>query len=287
MTVAEPTDPAAPPEPTAPGDGPPGGPEGQDGQDGQRQGTPRRTDSGWRRLARAGAPRGTKAQLLGAVLALSLGFALATQVRQTQGAGLEAMRQDDLVRVLDDVSQRSTRLDQQARELQAQRDALAGGATSSQAAIDQATAQLEALRILAGTAPAQGPGVKITITDPDQKVSAAQLVDLLQELRDAGAEVVQLGANRVVASSWIGSTGGQLQVDGQPLPRPVTVLAIGDKATLASALNIPGGIVETLRRVNATAAIEQVDTVRIDALQSSRTPRYAQPVPAPSSAATP
>ena len=247
----------------------------------------RRPDSAWRRLARAGAPRGTKAQLLGAALALALGFAFATQVQQTQGAGLDSMRQDDLVRVLDDVSQRSTRLDQQARELQAQRDALAGGANSSQAAIDQATRQLESLRILAGTAPAQGPGIRITITDPDQKVSTAQMVDLLQELRDAGAEVVQFGANRVVASSWIGSTGGQLQVDGQPLTRPFVVLAIGDKATLASALNIPGGIVETLRRVNATAAIEQLDTVRIDALQSPQAPRYAQPVPAPSSAATP
>ena len=32
--------------------------------------------------------------------------------------------------------------------------------------IDQATKQLEALRLLAGTAPAQGPGIKVTIADP-------------------------------------------------------------------------------------------------------------------------
>ena len=93
----------------------------------------------------------------------------------------------------------------------------------------------------------------MTIADPTQKVTAAMMLDLLQELRDAGAEVVQYGANRVVASSWFSSSGGQLQVDGQPLSRPFTVLAIGDKATMASALNIPGGIVETLRRADATA----------------------------------
>jgi uncharacterized protein YlxW (UPF0749 family) len=240
---------------------------------------PPRGSSAWRRLARAGAPRSTKAQALGAVLALALGFAIATQIQQTQDSGLESMRQDDLVRVLDDVSQRSTRLDQQVRELQAQRDELSNGADTSQAAIDQATKQLDALRILAGTAPAQGPGIKVTIGDPTQKVTAAMLLDLLQELRDAGAEVVQYGANRVVASSWFSSSGGQLQVDGQPLPRPVIVQAIGDKATMAAALNIPGGIVETLRRADATATIEQLDIVRIDALQSPRTPRYAQPVP--------
>lgn len=249
--------------------------------------TPSTQTSAWRRLARAGAPRSTRAQLLGAVLAVVLGFAIATQVQQTQDSGLESMRQDDLVRVLDDVSQRSTRLDQQARELQAQRDALAGGAGTSQAAIEQAQKQLQALRTLAGTAPAQGPGVRVTVTDPDQKVTAAMLLDVLQELRDAGAEVVQYGANRVVASSWFSSSGGQVQVDGQPLPRPFVILAIGDKATLASALNIPGGIVETLRRQNATTDVEQLDTVRIDALQSPRTPRYAQPVPDPASSSAP
>jgi uncharacterized protein YlxW (UPF0749 family) len=163
------------------------------------------------------------------VLALALGFAIATQIQQTQDSGLDSMRQEDLVRVLDDVSQRSTRLDQQVRELQSQRDALTSGANTSQAAIDQATKQLESLRMLAGTAPAQGPGIKVTIADPTQKVTAAMMLDLLQELRDAGAEVVQYGANRVVASSWFASSGGQLQVDGQPLARPFTVLAIGDK----------------------------------------------------------
>ncbi len=236
-------------------------------------------ESSWRRLRRVGAPRLTRAQLLGAVLALLLGFAIATQVQQTQDSGLENMRQDDLVRVLDDVSQRSARLDQQARELQSQRDALANGAGNSQAAIDQAQKRLDALRILSGTAPAQGPGIRMTISDPSQKVTSAMLLDTLQELRDAGAEVVQYGSVRVVASSWFASSGGQLQVDGQPLTRPVTILAIGDKATLASAMNIPGGIIETLRQQSASAVVEQLDTVRIDALHSPQTPRYAQAVP--------
>src|SRR4029450_10494867 len=89
--------------------------------------------------------------------------------QSTKESRLESMRQDDLVRVLDDVSQRSTRLDQQVRELQAQRDQLTSGANTSQAAIDQATKQLEALRVLAGTAPAQGPGIKVTIADPREK----------------------------------------------------------------------------------------------------------------------
>ena len=236
-------------------------------------------ESSWRRLRRVGAPRLTRAQILGAVLALLLGFAIATQVQQTQDTGLQNMRQDDLVHVLDNVSQRSARLDQQARELQSQRDALANGAGDSQTAIDQMQKRLDALRILSGTVAAQGPGIRMTISDPNQKATSAMLLDTLQELRDAGAEVVQYGSVRVVASSWFASSGGQLQVDGQPLARPITILAIGDKATLASAMSIPGGIIETLRQQGASAVVEQLDTVRVDALHSPQTPRYAQAVP--------
>lgn len=240
--------------------------------------------SAWRRLGRMSAPRRTKAQLLGAVLALVLGFAIATQVQQTQVGGLETMRQDDLFRVLGDVNQRSSRLDQQVRELQSQRDQLANGAGSSQAAIQQAQRRLDALRLLAGTAPAQGQGIRLTITDPEAKVTAPMLLDVLEELRDAGAEVVQYGQNRVTAGSFFVTVGTDVQIDGQPLQRPFVILAIGDKQTLASAMSIPGGIVETVRRQGATAAVEQLDTVRVDALQTPRTPRYAQPVP---EAATP
>ncbi|MDQ2758732.1 MAG: DUF881 domain-containing protein [Actinomycetota bacterium] len=243
--------------------------------------------SAWRRLVRAGAPRGTRAQVLGAVLTLALGFAIATQVQQTQEGGLDQMRQDDLVRVLDDVSQRSARLDLQVRDLQNQRDRLTAGAGSSQEAVDQARRRLDALRLLGGTAPAQGPGIRITIVDPGSAVLAAQLLDVLQELRDAGSEVVQVGPVRIVASSWFADRDGSLVADGTPLTRPVVVLAIGDPQTMASAMTIPGGIVETLRRLGATAHVEQLDSVRVDAVASPTTPRYAQAVPESAPSTTP
>ena len=233
----------------------------------------------WTRLGRMGKPRLTRAQLLGTVLTLALGFAIVTQVQQTQDSGLESMRQEDLVQVLDDVSQRSSRLEDQVRELQAQRDALKSGAGDSQAALSQAKQRLDTLQMLAGTAQAQGPGIRLTINDPDGKVTSALLLDTVEELRDAGAEAIQVGPSRVVAQTWFGTQDGHLVAEGVPLTRPYVVLAIGAKDTMASAMNIPGGIVETLRSQGASATVDQVDTVHVDALQTPRTPRYAQPVP--------
>ena len=58
--------------------------------------------SAWRRVYLMARPRATRANAFALLLACLLGFAIATQVRQTQAQGLEDLRQDELVRILDD-----------------------------------------------------------------------------------------------------------------------------------------------------------------------------------------
>jgi uncharacterized protein YlxW (UPF0749 family) len=240
----------------------------------------------WQRLRRSAAPRATKANALAAVLAISLGFAVATQIRQNQTAGLQTLRQDELVRVLDDLGQRSARLDQQVRELQAQRDGLTSGADTAAEAAVQAQRRLDQLGILAGTVPAEGPGIRLTVSDPGRAVRGPALLDAVQELRDAGAEVIQVGSARIVASSFFTDSSGTVSVDGMAQERPFVVLAIGDSQTLASALSIPGGVVDSVRRVGATALVEQLPAVRIEAVHAQATPTFARPVPQPAATGT-
>ena len=213
---------------------------------------------------------------LGALLLVALGFALVAQLRQNSGQGLSALRQSDLVRILDDVGDRRDRLAAEASDLQAQQRALAGGASGSQAAIDAARARLDALGVLAGTVAATGPGIEVFVTDPQSTVRSAQVLDLVQELRDAGAEAIQIGAVRVVASTWFADATGGVSVDGTLLRPPYTVLAIGESQTMATALEIPGGVVASLpdRAAATVAAREQVE---VTALHAVEPPRYARP----------
>ncbi|MGZ4604272.1 MAG: hypothetical protein ACXV0U_11835, partial [Kineosporiaceae bacterium] len=64
------------------------------------------------RLRRAMRPRATRAQLLAGALCALLGFALVVQARQTQVQGLDSLRQADLVRVLDNVTNAEARAEQ-------------------------------------------------------------------------------------------------------------------------------------------------------------------------------
>ena len=199
------------------------------------------------RLLGAMRPRITRAQLLAGLLCAVLGFALVVQARQTQTQGLASLRQSDLLGILDNISERSARLDDEARRLQDTRDRLESGAGRSAAAEQAARERLEVLGILAGTAPASGPGIVLRIDDPQGQVTASVLLDTLQELRDAGAEALQINSVRVVASTaFVDGTGG-VKVDGTLLQPPYTFVVIGDPQTLTAALQIPGGVLEVLR----------------------------------------
>jgi uncharacterized protein YlxW (UPF0749 family) len=114
-------------------------------------------------------------------------------------------------------------------------------------AVAEAKRRLAALQVLAGTTPVTGPGVTLTIADPQGVIDSTVLLDAVQELRDAGAEAIQVGATRVVVDTWFGDSDKGLVVDGQPIPAPIRILAIGDPDTMAAALSIPGGLADSVR----------------------------------------
>jgi uncharacterized protein YlxW (UPF0749 family) len=231
------------------------------------------------RLLYAMRPRANRAQLLAMLLCFLLGLAGFLAVKQNQSLGLASMRQSDLVSLLDNVTEKSTRLEDETRRLQAVADRLKSGSDKSSAALQAAQQRLELLGILAGTSPAVGPGIQLTVTDPRGQVSAAVLLDTVQELRDAGAEAIQIGDVRVVAStSFVDGDGvGGVRVDGTAVPRPYVFLVIGDSQTLSAALGIPGGVLEVLKQEGATGKVDLRSSVTVSALRPLSAPQYARP----------
>lgn len=245
------------------------------------QSTPRRSGSSWRRLYLMARPRLTRANVFALTLASLLGFALATQVRQTQSQGLEDLRQDELVRILDDVTQNGNRLDDEIAELEAAKDELTRSEGNSPEAIAAAQERANTLAILAGTERATGPGITLTITDEGGGVDAATLLDTVQELRDAGAEAMQVGDVRVVASTWFRDGENGIIVDGQQIQAPYRFIVIGDPQTMSSAMEIPGGVSESVRSKGGEVTVLEFSSINVEALHSNSSPRYAQPQPEP------
>jgi uncharacterized protein YlxW (UPF0749 family) len=235
--------------------------------------------SAWHRVGVALRPRATRAQAAIGLLAVLLGFGLALQVRTTAGPdALATAREADLVRILDDLTARNERIAAEERDLQAARDQLTSGGDSTGAALRDAQHRADTLGILAGTVAATGPGVQVTVVDPSGRVDAATMLDTIEELRDAGAEAIQVGDVRVVAqTSFLDARPGTLVVDGTTLAAPYTITAIGDPRTMSAALRIPGGVVETVRGLGADAGVSERNSLLVAALRPASVPQYARP----------
>lgn len=217
-------------------------------------------------------------RVVGLLLLALLGFALAASVHsQRTVSQLAAARPDDLVRILDDLDSRSSQLRAQITALERTKQQLAGSGGDA-AALAEARKRTADLGILAGTLAAQGPGIEVTIADPQHMVTADVFVDVIEELRDAGAETLELAGVRLGATSWVADTGSGLSVDGHSVNGPYLIRAIGDPATMEKALEIPGGIVDSVQgRSGATIKIERAATVTVKSLRVLASTGYAGP----------
>lgn len=207
-----------------------------------------------------------------------LGFGVITQVRQQPADGIANMRQDDLVRLLDELGRRNEELASEGRVLQQRLDDLNSGVQDQEAA-EQAAAELAHARaVLAGTVAVEGPGISLTVTDVSGTITAQMMVSILEELRNAGAEAVEVNQLRLATNSWFQRDGdGALVVDGVTLEQPYTFNAIGDGQKLAAALEIPGGALASLRNAGLKPEITSRDKVVIKSVRSAPVLEYAKP----------
>jgi uncharacterized protein YlxW (UPF0749 family) len=215
-------------------------------------------------------PRASRGQLIGGVLCLILGFAVAAQVQSNEaGTTFATVRQDELAGILADLSQRSDRLRADIRDLEDTRAELQRDGQGETAMVE-ARKRAATYGVLAGTLPAAGPGIELDIDDPSRRVLSAVLLNAVQELRDAGAEVIQINDVRVgVDTFFLDRPGGGVEIDRRHVDPPYRFLVIGDAHTMSTALNIPGGVMKSIQTTGAAGSITQRDQITIRAVRSS------------------
>ncbi|MBV9293244.1 MAG: DUF881 domain-containing protein [Frankiales bacterium] len=235
----------------------------------------------WRRIRRVLTARPGGRQTGVAVLCGVLAFALVTQVHSTSaaGGGLASARPDDLLGISSDLAARADRLRAEIAALEASARRLSSATDQGAAALREVRARARALGILTGTVAARGPGIVLTITDPRASVSADLLLSAVEELRDAGAEVLQLNGVRIVAqTAFLPGPGGAVEVGGTVVSAPYRLAAIGQPRTLAGALGIPGGVLDAVAgRPGARAVVTQSPSLSVTALRAPQADRYARP----------
>ncbi|GEP38157.1 hypothetical protein NPS01_18200 [Nocardioides psychrotolerans] len=234
--------------------------------------------SGRERLLRA-LFQPSRRQVVVAVLLALVGFAAVTQVRSTQvDDTYSALREQDLIDVLNGLAGTTQRAESEITQLQRTRDDLQSATSRRQAALEQAQSEVDTLNILAGLVPVTGPGIRITITEVDGTVEVASLIDTVQELRTDGAEAMQLnGQVRIIAQSSFTDDVGGISVDGVALESPYVIDVIGGPEVLAGGMTFPLGPRAKLEADGAALEVQQLTSLDIEAVRSPVQPEFAVP----------
>ena len=237
--------------------------------------------TGRQRLRSALHTRWSRGQAVVGVLLAVLGFAAVVQVRANDAEQVfVGAREGDLIALINTLALATDRAEEEIADLRRTRDSLLDDAESTATAVSVARERADTLGILAGTIPAEGPGIRVTVQAQPGELGTEQLLNGLQELRNAGAEAVEMNDEvRVVAQSGLTEgADGRLAVDGVFLEPPYVVDVIGDPHTLSTALEFDGGFIEEVEEVAGSVTVQQLDSVDVTSTRTPESPRFANPV---------
>ncbi|WP_286928764.1 MULTISPECIES: DUF881 domain-containing protein [Aeromicrobium] len=214
-----------------------------------------------------------------ALLVGLLAFTMTVQWSQDDETDdFSGVRGVELAELLKSLDATNTRLSQQIETLRGSRDDLRDSSESSAEARKAAVERANSLAILAGSVGAEGSGIEISITAPAGAVTASVLLDAVQEMRDAGAEVIALnGVARVVAQTWFLDDDAGVRVSGRVLKPPYVMEVIGDPETLADAVTFRGGLADRVESRGGDVSVEKRQRLRVTAVADAPEPQYARP----------
>jgi uncharacterized protein YlxW (UPF0749 family) len=242
--------------------------------------TPKTPPSGLDRLRHALLSPSRGQAVVGVLVGL-LAFAAVTQARLT-GADDDyaGLRQAELIQALNGLQSASRKAERDISELEATRDRLRSSTQRRTTALEQARKEVGTLSVLAGTVPATGPGVRITVSDPKGELSLNHLLDGIEELRNAGVEAIEINDRvRVVAQTSFEDDPDGVRVDGVVLKAPYVIDAIGNPETLTGALQFQGGFSDDVELESGSVSIKKSDAIKVTVTRTPAKPRYAEAVP--------
>jgi uncharacterized protein YlxW (UPF0749 family) len=220
-----------------------------------------------------------RSQLTLTAIAILLGLLLVIQFRAQQaGTGLEIQSSQDLTLLIANLTTRNDQLRGEVADIQSQLESISAANARGETSLGQLRGDLQRVRIWSGEDPASGPGIRLLLFGG---VPAVAISELVNELRNAGAEAIAVGGARVVAGTVAAGPVGALSIANTALGPRIEVLAIGNPAALTGGLTRAGGLIAQMQARYAEVLVEvtPLDIVSLPAADRSLAPTLGVPRP--------
>jgi uncharacterized protein YlxW (UPF0749 family) len=211
------------------------------------------------------------------IVAVVLGILAVGQFRgQTGVPGLAGLSAQDLTQLIANLNERNEQLRTEIADLSRQEAQLAAANAGGVTTVERLRTDLRGIRAWAGVGGVTGQGVSVTVRGP---IGGDGIEDLLNELRNAGAEAIAVGGVRVVPGIVVAGAPGALSVENEPLAATFEVRAIGSPEILTGTLTRAGGVIAQIATTYPDAVLTVTPTNHLELPPSGRSlvPVYARP----------
>jgi uncharacterized protein YlxW (UPF0749 family) len=216
-------------------------------------------------------------QLTISAVALVLGLLVVVQVRAQAGnAGFAQLSTQDLTVLVANLNARNDQLRREVSTLEDDLAALNQNRSRGEESLDELRADLRRVRAYAGLDPVGGPGVTITISGP---IDGSGMEELINELRNAGAEAIGVGDVRIVNGVVVTGAPGAATIGGARLGPVFELSAIGAPDKLTGSLTRSGGVIAQLAATEpgVSVTVTPVDRIELPATTRSLVPAHGRP----------
>jgi uncharacterized protein YlxW (UPF0749 family) len=212
-----------------------------------------------------------------AAVAFVLGMLVVVQLRAQAGdEGLAQLSSQDLTVLVANLNARNDSLRREISTLEDELAVLNQDRSRGEESLDELNADLRRVRAYAGLDPVGGPGVTITISGP---IDGSGVEELINELRNAGAEAIGAGSIRMVPGLVVTGTPGAAAIGDQRLGQVFELSAIGASDKLTGSLTRSGGVIAQLAATepDVTVTVTPVDRIELPATTRILVPAHGHP----------
>lgn len=138
--------------------------------------------------------------------------------------------------------------------------------------------ELKTLNSLIGSIDVKGKGVVITVADNSNVTSETvgifdnisnylihdkDLLTLVNELKNAGAEAISINDERIINTTSITCDGNVVLINDNKISSPFVIKAIGSQEAILGAIQRPGGYLERLEEYGLVTSVEKQENITI------------------------
>lgn len=146
-------------------------------------------------------------------------------------------------------------------------------ATKDNNAYAELEQELKSVNALLGLTDLTGEGIVVTVADSDtanindenlssKLVHNTDIIELVNELKNSGAEAISVNGQRVMSTTDINCVGSVITINGEKINSPFVISAIGNKESL-NGITRPGSYIGLMEEDGILVKVEKSTEVEI------------------------